>query len=312
VGLLEEKDERFKNLFGKSAVFILVALLGIGLTFVWSEVKKGAFTAKSPVYFVADSGTDLSEGMPVKFSGFKIGKLNSLALDAQGHVQVEVSIESQYLGLLREDAVVTLIKEGVIGDGVLAISRGTENKPVLQAGGKVGFEREKGLAQAVTDVKDRVMPILDDVYKTLNDPQGDVNVTLKNLRDFSSEIRGIGANLDRVLKSLDTTLNSDVGPMMKSLRQTAENAESLTGKLDQELPALMLKADTTMGSLSKASETLNEAVQRAAPQLPGIIGETRALIGDTQEAVDSLSSSWPFKGDTPAPETGTIGMDSHD
>lgn len=312
MGLLEEKDERFKNLFGKSAVFILVALLGIGLTFLWSEVKKGAFTAKSPVYFVADSGTDLSEGMPVKFSGFKIGKLNSLALDAQGHVQVEVSIESQYLGLLREDAVVTLIKEGVIGDGVLAISRGTEDKPVLQAGGKVGFEREKGLGQAVTDVKDRVMPILDDVYRTLHDPQGDVNMTLKNLREFSSEIRGTGANLDRVLKSLDTTLNSDVGPMMKSLRQTATNAESLTGKLDQELPALMLKADTTMSSLSKASETLNDAVQRSAPQLPGIIGETRALIGDTQEAVDSLSSSWPFKGDTPEPEKGTIGMDSHD
>ncbi|HEY0665705.1 MAG TPA: MlaD family protein [Gallionella sp.] len=294
VALLEERDERFRNLFGKSALFVLVALLGIGMTFVWSEVKKGAFTAKSPVYFVADSGTDLSEGMPVKFSGFKIGKLSSLTLDDRGQVQVEVNIESRYLGLLRQDAVVTLIKEGVIGDGVLEINRGSEDKPVLEEGGKLRFEREKGLGQAVTDVKDRVMPILDDVYRTLHDPQGDVNQTLRNLRDFTN------------------ALNRDATPMMSSLRQTATNAEAMTGKLDRELPELLQKADATMDSLSKASGAVNDALQQSAPQLPEIIGETRALIGDTQEVVDSLSTTWPFKSDDAEPETGPVGMDSHD
>jgi phospholipid/cholesterol/gamma-HCH transport system substrate-binding protein len=318
VTLLDDKDERFKNLFGKAAVFILLAALGMGLALVWTGIKKGVFTAMSPVYFVADSGQDLSIGMPVKFSGFKIGKLNTLTLDEQGHVQVEVDIESKYLVLIRQDAVMTLKKEGVIGDGILEISGGTESKPALAAGGKVRFERTSGLEQAVIDVKNRIMPILDDIHQTLHDPDGDVRLTLKNLREFSTEMRGTRERLDRVLGSLDTNLNKEVAPLLSSLRVSAANAETLSGKLDYELPVLLKKADATMESLRAASETINDAVQRAAPQLPGMIVETRAtlgktqkLIGDSQEVVDTLSTRWPLKSDAPV-DSGPVKMDSHD
>lgn len=317
--LFDDKDERFKNLFGKAAVFVLLAALGMGLAFVLVGVKKGAFTAKSPIYFVADSGQDLSEGMPVKFSGFKIGKLDTLALDEQGRVQVEVDIESKYLKLIRQDAVMSLKKEGVIGDGILEISRGTEGKPVLASGGTVRFERASGLEQAVIEVKNRIMPILDDIHQILHDPDGDVRQTLKNLRELSTEMRGTRERLDRVLGSLDNNLNNQVGPLLLSLRKSAANAETVTGKLDYELPVLLKKADSSMESLRAASETINHAVQRSAPQLPGMIdetrdtlGKTRKLIGDTQQAVDSLSTHWPLKSDTPATDTGPVRMDSHD
>jgi phospholipid/cholesterol/gamma-HCH transport system substrate-binding protein len=319
VTLLDDKDERFKNLFGKAAIFVFLAALGMGLAFVWTGVKKDAFTAKSPIYFVADSGQDLSEGMPVKFSGFKIGKLNTLTLDEQGRVQVEVKIDTKYLGLIRQDAVMTLKKEGVIGDGVLEISRGAEDKPALAPGGKVRFERASGLEQAVVDVKNRIMPILDDLHHTLHDPDGDVRQTLKNLREFSAEMRGTRERLDHLLGSLDTNLNKEVAPLLQSLRKSAANAETLSGKLDYELPVLLKKADTTMESLRQAGETINDAVKRAAPQLPAVMGETREtlgktqkLIGDTQEAVDSLSTHWPLKSDAPAADTGPVKMDSHD
>ncbi len=317
--LFDDKDERFKNLFGKTAVFVLLAALGIGLAFVLVGVKKGIFTAKSPVYFVADSGQDLSEGMPVKFSGFKIGKLNSLALDDQGRVQVEVGIESKYLKLIRQDAVMTLKKEGVIGDGILEISRGTEGKPALASGGTVRFVRASGLEQAVIEVKNRIMPILDDLHHTLHDPDGDVRQTLKNLRELSAEMRGTRERLDRVLGSLDTSLNHEAIPLLQSLRKSAANAETLSGKLDQELPVLLKNADSSMESLRAASETINHAVQRSAPQLPGMMdetretmGQTRKLIGDTQQAVDSLSTHWPLNSNVPQSDTRPVRMDSHD
>ena len=319
MSLLEDKDERFKNLFGKSAIFILVATIGIVLAFILAEIKHGAFTAMSPIHFVADSGTDLREGMPVKFSGFKIGKLNELTLDELGNVQVEVNIETKYLGLIRQDAVMTLKKEGVIGDGVLEISRGAVNKPALKTGGVVGFKREVGLEQAVVDVKNRVIPILDDLYDTLHDPQGDVHQTLKNLRKFSTEMLGTRERIDRMLDSIDGTLNQDVGPMLESLRSSADSAASLSDQLDRELPELLHKADETMDSLHQASETLNNSVQRSAPQLPGMIeeanetlGKTQGLVGDTQEVVDSLNSTWPFNKNASKQDSGPIRMDSHD
>lgn len=319
MALLEDKDERFKNLFGKTAVFILFAALGIGLTFLWIEVKRGAFTAMSPIYFVADSGLDLNEGMPVKFSGFKIGKLKTMSLDERGHVQVGVSIESKYLDLIRQDAVVTLKKEGVIGDGVLEISKGAEEKPALVPGSTVGFQRASGLEQAVIDVKNRITPILDDISQLLHDPQGDVRQTLSNLREFSADLRKTIEKLDHVLGSVDQNLNQEVVPLMRSLRTTAANAETIAGRLDKQLPELLEKADSSMESMRVTSESIRDAVKQSAPQLPEIVGEandalgkTSRLVDDTQSVVDSLSSSWPFKGSVPEPETGPVRMDSHD
>lgn len=317
--LLTDKDERLKNLFGKAAIFILLAVTGMGLAFLWTGVKKGEFTAKSPIYFVADSGQDLSEGMPVKFGGFKIGKLSKLTLDEQGLVQVEVSIESKHLKLIRQDAVIILKKEGVIGDGVLDISQGAKDKPVLAAGGKVRFERASGLEQAVVDMKDRILPILDDLHQMLHDPNGDVRQTLKSLRELSAGMRGTRERIDRVLDSADTNLNNEVEPLLRSLRKSAANAETLSARLDHDLPVLLNKADGIMDSLSLSSAAIKDAVQRSAPQLPGILGDaretlgkTREIIGDTQEVVDSLSTSWPLKNVVPAPETGPVRMDSHD
>ena len=316
--LLDDRDERFRNLFGKAALFVLLAALGMGVAFVWTGVKKGAFTATSRIYSVADSGQDLSEGMPVKFSGFKIGKLDKLELDEQGRVQMEVDIETRYLALIHQDAVMTLKKEGVIGDGVLDISRGGEEKPVLAANGKVRFERASGLEQAVIDVKNRIMPILDDLHQTLVDPHGDVRETLSNLHEFSAELRRTNEHLDRLLTHADASLDREVVPMLRSLKASAANAESLTMKLDRDIPELLNKADATVDSLRTTSDTLKDAVQRAAPQIPGVVGDvhetvgkTQKLIGDAQQAVDNLSTHWPLKSDVP-PESGAVRMDSHD
>lgn len=317
--LLADKDDRFKNLFGKAALFVLFAIVGLGAILMWTGIKKGAFTAKSPIYFVADSGQGLSEGMPVKFSGFKIGKLNTLTLDEQGRVQVEVSIESKHLKLLREDAVISLIKEGVIGDGVLELSRGTDAKAVLTEGSRVRFERANGLEQAVIDVKNRILPILDDLHQTLSDPQSDVRQTLKNLRELSAELRGTREQMDHVLGSVDTNLNKEMGPLLRSLRQSATNAETLSAKLENDLPAILKKADDSMENLRLTTVTVKDAVQKSAPQLPGMVTEaretlskTQGMVGDTQELVESLSTHWPLKSVVPPRETAPVKMDSHD
>jgi phospholipid/cholesterol/gamma-HCH transport system substrate-binding protein len=333
VSLLVEKDERFKNLLGKTALFVALAVLGIGLTFLWNDVKKGAFTTKSSVHFVADSGQDLSEGMPVKFSGFKIGKLNTLALDEQGHVQVTVYIETNYLKLIRQDAVMSLKKEGVIGDGILNISHGSDSKPVLKDGAKVLFARTNGLEQAVVELKDRIVPVLDDVHLILSDPNGDVRQSLKNLRQITAEIKVFASemhetrqridhvlvNADKLVGNADSNLNNGIAPLLRSLRQSAENAEMLTAKLNHDLPALFLKADSGVESLRMSSQTINNAIQKSAPLLPGIFAETsdtvgsaRKMIGTTNEVVDAVSSSWPLNKMVPAPETGPVRMSSHD
>ncbi|HXU92506.1 MAG TPA: MlaD family protein [Gallionella sp.] len=297
--LLADKDKRFKNLFGRAAIFLVLAVSGIALTFVMAGVKKGIFTAKSSIYFVAESGQDLSEGMPVKLSGFKIGTVKNLSLDEVGRVQVEAGIEQKYLPLIKEDSVARLIKGGVIGgDVILEISRGSEGKRALAPGGTIRFERTGGVEDVALELRDRLLPIFGDLQQLLNDPQGDLRQTLKNLREFSAEMRVTRERLDALLEHADVAVTGEAVPMLHSLRQSAS-------QLEQSLPVLVYKADSTLDNLKQTSETIRSVAEQSAPQVPGLIGKTRDI-------VDGVSTSWPVKNMMPLPESGPVKMDSHD
>lgn len=313
--LLADKDERFKGLFVKISIFLLLAVIGVSLNLLFSGIKKGFFTPKSALYFVAGSGQDIKVGMPVKLSGFKIGAVSKLELDDKAQARVEMMIEDRYLSLLKKDAVVSLKKEGVIGDSILEAKRGSEGVPQLKAGATIEFERGGGLDQIAQDLRDRLYPALDEINKLLkdaNDPHGDVRQTLSNLRQFSAEMRGTRARIDHLLDQVDEGVVNDVRPALRSAKRSAEGAEAMIGKLNQALPGLIQKTDASLENLRQTSETIKSVTESSAPQLSGFLGETRGLVSDTRNIMDSASTSWPLKNMIPPPEQGLVGMDSHD
>jgi phospholipid/cholesterol/gamma-HCH transport system substrate-binding protein len=313
--LLADRDERFKGLFAKVGIFILLAVAVVAFNLFFTGVKKGLFNPKSAIYFLVDSAEDIKEGMPVKLSGFKIGSVKNIALDSVAHAKVEMSIDNQYLSLLNDDAMVSLKKEGVIGDSILEAKRGTEGKGQLSAGAIIRFERGGGLEQIAQDMRDRLVPAMDEVNKLLrstNDPHGDIRQTLKNVREFTGELRDTRAKIDRTLDQVHEGIDKDVRPMLHSIHLATEHAESMTGKLDKEFPVMIDKVDATLDNIHHTTETLKSAVDNAAPQLTGVIGESRSLISGTRNIEDSLSASWPLKNIMQQPEQGLLKMDSHD
>lgn len=313
--LLADKDERFKGLFVKVSIFVLLAVVGVTLNLLFSGIKKGFFTSKSAIHFVASTGQDIKVGMPVKLSGFKIGSVSRLELDNKAQAQVEMMIEDRYLALLKEDAEVSLKKEGVIGDSTLEATRGSEGKASLKAGATIAFERGGGLEQIAQDLRDRLYPALDEINKLLkdaNDPKGDVRQTLSNLRQLSAEMRGTRARIDHLLGQVDEGIVNDVRPALRSMKQSAEGAEAMIDKLNQSLPGLIRKTDSSLDNLQQTSATIKSAVDNSAPQLSGFLGETRGLVSDTRNIMDSASTSWPLKNMMQPPEQGLVRMDSHD
>lgn len=313
--LLADRDERFKGLFAKVAILILLAAVGVALNLLFSGINKGLFSPKASIYFIVGSGQDVKVGMPVKLSGFKIGSVKGITLDNKAQAQVEMSIEKQYLPLLKDDAVVRLKKEGVIGDSILEARRGTEGGKQLSAGATIQFESSGGLEQIAQDLRDRLFPALDEVNHLLqdaNDPQGDVRQVLKNLREISFELRGARERIGHLLGQVDEGVVNDVRPLLRSARQSAENAELITVKVAQEVPLLINKADASLENLRQSSEIIKSAVENSAPQLPGLLREGRGMVIDTRNILGSASTSWPLKNIMPPPDQGLLKMDSHD
>ena len=313
--LLSDRDERFKGLFAKVGIFVLLALAGIIFNLVFTSVKKGLFNPKSSVYFFVDSAEEIKEGMPVKLSGFKIGSVDNITLDSIAHAKVKLNIENPYLALLNEDALVSLKKEGVIGDSILEAKRGPQGRGQLLAGTTLRFERSGGLEQMAQDIRDRVVPAMNEINKLIystNDPQGDIRQTLKNMREFTGELRGTRARIDRTLDKVDESFTRDVQPMLHSIHRASDNVESMTGKLDKELPVIISQVNVTLDNVSQTTQTLKSTVNNTAPQLTEIMGESRSLINDTHNIEDSLRSSWPLKNIMQPSEQGLLKMDSHD
>lgn len=302
--LLADKDERFKGLFTKVSIFVLIAVVGVSLNLLISGIKKGFFTPKSPVFFVASSGQDIKVGMPVKLSGFKIGAVSTLELDKKAQARVEMMIEDRYMSMLKEDTEVSLKKEGVIGDSILEASRGSESRPNLKAGAEIKFERGGGLEQIANDLRARLYPALDEMnqlLKDMNDPKGDVRQTLGNVRQFTAELQGTRAHIDQLLGQINERVATDVKPILQSVKQSAE-----------QIPAMIKKVDDSLENLRQTTATIKTTVDNSAPQVSGFLGETRGLVSDTRNIMDSASNSWPLKTIIQPAEQGLVRMDSHD
>lgn len=313
--LLADKDERFKGLFVKVSILVLIAVVGVTLNLLISVIKKGFFTPKTAIYFVATSGQDIKIGMPVKLSGFKIGSVSKLELDQKAQAQVELMIDNHYLPLLNEDAVVSLKKEGVIGDSILEARRGTEGKTKLKENAMIEFERGGGLEQISQDLRDRLYPALDEINKLLkdaNDPKGDVRQILGNLHQISADLKGTHERINHMLGQIDEGIVKDVRPTLSSVKNSAASAEVIMEKLKQDFPGMLNKVDASLENLRKSSDTIKSTIDNSAPHLSGLMGETRGLMSDTRNIMDSASTSWPLKNIMQAPEQGLVRMDSHD
>ncbi len=322
VKLLADRDERFRGLLIKVVLFFLLALAGLALNLVFSGVKKGLFSPKTPVFFVAGNGQDIKEGMPVKLSGFKIGTVKHIELDNQARAQVEMQIENNYFALLDANTVISLRKESMFGDSILEARRGVQGGKQLAAGATIRFERGSSLDQVMEDLHGRLLPAMDNInilLHDINDPQGDVRLLIKNMHVLSTELRGTRQNLDAILGRLDEGVANDLRPALHSIRQAADNVEGMTGKLDKELPQVINKVGSALDSLRETSETIKSAADSTIPKFSSLLNDSQSIVNDSKEILnearnieESLTTSWPLKNIVPQPERGVLKMDSHD
>lgn len=268
---MRESDTRFVGLKKKAWLFFGAAIIGITITIILIGIERDIFTAKFRLYFTTDKGTGLFEGMPVKLSGFKIGKVENIILDENAKVKAAMLIQNRYQKWIREDSTAILGKEGFIGESIIDISAGSISKPMKQNNSEINFERTKGLDQIMEDVR----PILGDVKKIIeyiNDPKSDLKLTIHNLKELSSELRTTRAKLDALLKNADLTASSvgkRIDPLMNKLEKTMDNAEKTTTKL-------------------------REAVDKSADKLPSVLNKADNALDDTSEITKSLKQMWPI------------------
>lgn len=315
-----EQDPRFKHLERTIGLFVLAALAGIVLVVALVGYHKDLFTSTYTLHFTVDRGTGFTKGMPVKLSGFRIGRVTELALNDQAMVDITIEVARKYHAWVRSDSIVKLVKEGLVGDGIVEVAVGSLDKPPIKNGDSLTYVKTKGLDELADEIAEKVKPVLIEVKEIIsyvNDPEGDLKKTVRNLEILTRNLETTRGTADALLAGAGRNLEGITRRTTDLLDTTGRKIDSLdldkvNASLDR-LPPLLDKTDAAMANLVKISDDTRQMTRQTFPLLPGLLSRTEELIFSTDRLMNTLNRSWLLGGaDAPAlNRTGKAG-DSHD
>lgn len=312
--MIREEDKRFKNLELKIGLFIAASIVGVLLAFVFYGIQKDFFVATYGLHFTVDRGTGFTKGMPVKLSGFRIGRVTSIALNDQAMVDIGIVIDKKYRTWIRNDSGVKLIKEGLVGDNIVEVSVGSQEKPELKDGEAILYIKTKALDEVVDEIADKVKPVLveiRDIIGYINDPNGDLKRTIHNMEVLTRNLESTRHQTDKLLLSANSSIESisskatnvldithkkvdsiDLAPTLSRVNQAIDN-------IDSKLPLLFDKADATFAEASRLSRETRILSESAFPKIPGLLSQAEDVMLSTDRLVNSIQNLWLFRGSTP-------------
>ena len=107
-----------------SRIFLVLGVVSLVAAVVLLAYHQGAFTKRIQLYFLAGTAEGMNKGMAVKLVGFKVGSVESITIENDLRVMVELSVDATYAPMINADATVRLIREAIIGSNVLEFRPG--------------------------------------------------------------------------------------------------------------------------------------------------------------------------------------------
>jgi phospholipid/cholesterol/gamma-HCH transport system substrate-binding protein len=326
--MIPEEDPRFKNLERKIGIFMATALAGMVIAALLFGLQKDFFTKKYSLMFTVDRGTGFTKGMPVKLSGFRVGRVTAISLNNQAMVDISIEIDSDYRTWIRSDSTAKLVKEGLIGDSIIDISVGSPAKPELKDRDSITYVKTKALDEMADEIAQKIKPVLievRDIISYINDPDGDLKKTIRNAEQLTRNLEGTRQNTDsliitanekvqlvsaRTASLLDSTRSKidsiDLNPAISRINNSLE-------LIDTKMPLLLDKAGSTLDNVSRISYETRLLSERVFPKIPGVLSQAEDLMFSTERLVNSLQNTWLLRDTaTPAGKLIFINGDSHE
>ncbi|MEK7773791.1 MAG: MlaD family protein [Deltaproteobacteria bacterium] len=324
---IEQKDPRFRRLELKVGVMVVLALAGIIAVIAAVGMERGLFTKKIRIHFISPSGAGFVEGMPVKLSGFRIGRVRKTEFTEDANVRVTVEINRKYEKWLRNDSVARLSKEGFIGESSIEVTVGSAGENMLKDGAVIGYEKTPGMEDLINEAK----PVLKEVKEIIhyaNDPDGDIKAAMRNIRELTGSLKETGRSMDAAIRDADRLVNNinvkgsnvldgaertlknldgaaaRLNPLMEKLEGIASN----TGAAAAKLPGAVENADKILENV----KTLTDILSDEGPRIRSILMDAHDAIKETGTAVKGIKQIWPLRLLLPpVKEPGLVPLDSY-
>ncbi|MBI5562615.1 MAG: MCE family protein [Deltaproteobacteria bacterium] len=304
------KDARFRGLEVKVGILVASAVAGMAVIIILIGIQKDIFTHKYHISFTSESGAGFNEGMPVKLSGFKIGRIQKIELTDAARVKVTLEINRKYEQWVRNNSFARMGKEGLIGDTFIEIALGGPGGNMLKDGDEISYYKTGGMEELVAEAK----PILNevkDIIHYVNDPKGDLKASIANIREFTAELKETRRSIDRTVKDADAAIvqakalisgmDAKTGPVIASVARVVGSLEAVTRRVD----GILEKTNSTAEKLDGAMDgvkTLTGALAQDTPKIRGLIENASLAASEGKGLIKGVKAGWVGRLTAPPPQ----------
>ena len=281
----------------KTAVLVIISII----LFIWgySFLKgKNLFDNSNKLFVVYENVAGLATSAPVTLNGLTIGKVNSITINPDGKLLVELHITTDFP--ISKSSIAEIYDSGLVGGRQIAIKPNLLDKnytvsgDYLQASSKLGLT--DALAQQLEPLQAKIQELLvnaDAMFTNVNDildtqtrqnlknSIASLNITLSEFSVASKNINELlvenKSKFNNTLKNVDK-VTGNFAPISDSLAkvnlgQTVKNLEKTLAKVDK-IMAELEQGKGTMGKLIK-DETMYTNFAKTSKELELLLQDVR-------------------------------------
>lgn len=258
----------------KTAILVITSII----LFIWgySFLKgKNLFDNSNKLYVVYENVAGLPTSAPVTFNGLTIGKVNSITINPDGKLLVELHITNDFP--ISKSSIAEIYDSGLVGGRQIAIKPNLLDKnytvsgDYLQASSKLGLT--DALAQQLEPLQAKIQELLvnaDALFTNVNDildtqTRQNLKNSIASLNTTLSEFSVASKNINELLVENKSKFNNTLKNVDKVTGNFATISDSLAkanlGQTVKNLEKILAKVDKIMAELEQGKGTMGKLIK---------------------------------------------------
>jgi phospholipid/cholesterol/gamma-HCH transport system substrate-binding protein len=260
-------------------IFIIISAVLILVSLFYVIEKKGVFEAQSHYKLLAKDAEDIAEGMPILFSGFEIGQVDSLSLYDNGEVLIIISIPQHNTKWVRSNSVFTLDKP-LIGKPKITLTSSMTSPPLDE---KIitRMQIKDGINEIITNIQ----PVISELQNIVRN----VNILTASLSDHNASFQTSLVHLEKFSNRLADS--PDLLHTMTGNEQSAKKFHEAIITLDLALEDLRSLVQNTDQGISEIRSDIISPANANMQELQLIFKDINAKLKAIDQTVKVIGQS---------------------
>lgn len=281
----------------KVGLFIVSTTIIILVALLYLANEKGFFSKVYTFTLSSRSGDGLTEGMPVVFSGFNIGKVSALELNDKGIVLIKIKISQRHVKWIKADSAFILYRP-LIGAARIVVTTNNLNSLPLPEDKIVVMETVNDINDAITKVQpllEKITQIAENLERLSNNlanPRGDLSRILGNAQKITATLSTKKSFLEMAIADEETV--KSIYEALKKIKDIVTKIDKMADKTDVQLygkegtlPNLNIILKDIAGKLQKLDTTVNN-INKISRDTSDGMKDFRMLRSDIDDAVNGI------------------------